>query len=221
MKSRDIATLGLLAATALILGYVEQLVALSPIPGVKLGVANTVLLYALYLLGGKQAWLLMGLKVLLSGLLFSGPFAMAYSLIGGVLSIAAMTLGRRIPGVGVTGVSVLGATAHNLGQLLVACLVVGTGAALSLAPLLLFSAVAAGVVTGLIAKLAIRHLGGVSRGGKPLPDRAHKEPETGPGAAPKEGGSKGNGFPANPGPEEGEASAQPGSKEPPPDPEGQ
>ena len=159
MKSRTIATMGLLTAVALILGYVEHLVALSPVPGVKLGIANTVLLYALYLMGPKQAWILMGLKVALSGILFSGPFAMLYSLAGGIISLIAMTLGRRIFGIGVVGVSVLGAAGHNLGQLLIACLVAQTGAVVGLVPLLLFSAAAAGVVTGLVARIVIHSLG--------------------------------------------------------------
>ncbi len=159
MRSRTIATMGLLTAVALILGYVEHMVALSPVPGVKLGIANTVLLYALYLMGPKQAWILMGLKVALSGILFSGPFAMLYSLAGGIISLIAMTLGRRISGIGVVGVSVLGAAGHNLGQLLIACLVAQTGAVVALIPLLLFSAAAAGVVTGLVARVVIHSLG--------------------------------------------------------------
>lgn len=152
MKARAVATLGILTAVALILGYLEQLVALSPVPGVKLGLSNTVLLYALYLLDARSAWLLMALKVTLTSLLFSGPFALLFSLAGGVASLAAMSLLRRVRDVGIVGVSVVGAAVHNLAQLVVAAFLVETRATLSLLPILLLSALAAGVVTGAIAK---------------------------------------------------------------------
>ena len=158
MNARKIATLGILTAVALILGYLESLLAISPVPGIKLGLANTVLLYALYLLDAKSAAVLMLLKVLLSGLLFSGAFAMLYSFAGGLLSLGAMLLARRIPGVGVVGVSVCGAVMHNVGQLIVACMIVQAQAALSLLPLLLASAALTGTVTGLVARLAIKGL---------------------------------------------------------------
>ena len=157
MKARTVTLLGILAAVALILGYLEQLVALSSVPGVKLGLSNTVLLYALYLLDAKRAWLLMALKVLLSGLLFSGAFAMLYGLFGGIFSLFAMCAVRRIPGVGVIGVSVCGAVAHNLGQLLIACFVAKTSAVLTLLPVLLVAGALAGVVTGAAAK-AVFHV---------------------------------------------------------------
>ncbi len=158
MKARAITTLGILTAVALILGYLEHLLAPSPVPGVKLGLANTVLLYALYLLDTKSAALLTALKVLLSGLLFSGAFAMLYALAGGVASLAVMLPVRRIRGVSVMGVSVCGAAAHNLGQLLVACAVAETRAVLSLLPLLLICAAVAGVVTGAVAQAVFRLL---------------------------------------------------------------
>ncbi len=159
MKTRNIAMLGLLTAVALALGYFEHLLPVAPIPGIKLGFANTVLLYALYLLNFKSAAVLMALKVLLSGLLFGGPAAMAYSLAGGVLSLGAMLLARRAPSVSVIGASVCGALAHNIGQLAVACFVVESGAILAYLPVLLLSAVLTGILTGIAAKYVIRGLG--------------------------------------------------------------
>ena len=114
-NGKRIAELGLLTAVALVLGYLESLLPIVGIPGVKLGLANTVLLYALYLLDVKSAALLMVLKVGLSGLLFGGPAAMLYSFAGGLLSLAVMLLVRRLKGIGVVGVSVCGAAAHNIG----------------------------------------------------------------------------------------------------------
>lgn len=151
-----IARLGILTAVALVLGYVEYLIPIAAIPGVKLGLANTVLLYALFLMDAPSAVALMILKVGLSGLLFGGPTAMLYSLAGGITSLGVMLLARRTRGVSVIGVSVLGAAAHNIGQTLVACAVVGVRAALAYLPILLLAAAVAGVLTGVIAKAVMK-----------------------------------------------------------------
>ncbi len=153
-----IAKLGLLTAVALVLGYFEHLLPITGIPGVKLGLANTVLLYALYLLDIPSAILLMILKVGLSGLLFGGIAAMLYSFAGGVFSLLVMVLARRAKGVSVVGVSVLGAAAHNIAQLAVACFVVETRAVLAYLPVLLLAAAVTGVLTGLIARYTFRGL---------------------------------------------------------------
>lgn len=163
MKTRTLARLALLTAIALVLGYVEHLLPVTGVPGVKLGLANTVLLYAVFLLDKRSAALLMILKVLLSGLLFGGVSAMLYSLAGGVVSLAVMLLSRRISGISPVGVSILGAVGHNVGQTAVGCLMVGVRAMLAYAPVLLLSALLTGLVTGVAAKYAIRAL---TRGGE-------------------------------------------------------
>ena len=153
-----IAKLGLLTAVALVLGYVEHLLPITGIPGVKLGLANTVLLYALYLLDIPSAILLMILKVGLSGLLFGGIAAMLYSFAGGVVSLLVMIFARRANGLSVVGVSVLGAAAHNVAQLAVACFVVETRAILAYLPVLLLSAAVTGLLTGIVARYTFRGL---------------------------------------------------------------
>ncbi len=153
-----IAKLGLLTAVALVLGYVEYLLPVTGIPGVKLGLANTVLLYGLYLMDVPSAIALMVLKVGLSGLLFGGPAAMLYSFAGGVLSLIVMIFARRLRGVSVVGVSVLGAVAHNVAQMAVACFVVGTRAILAYLPVLLAAAAVTGTLTGLIARYTFKGL---------------------------------------------------------------
>jgi heptaprenyl diphosphate synthase len=158
METKTITTLGILTAVALVLGYVEHLIPITTIPGIKLGLANTVLLYALYLLDIRSAVILMVLKVGLSGFLFGGVTAMMYSFAGGVLSLAAMLLIKRLPGVSIIGVSALGAVMHNIGQLLVASLIVETRAVMIYLPVLLVSAVVTGILTGVVAKYAIKGL---------------------------------------------------------------
>lgn len=159
LSTKKIAQFGLLTAVMLVLGMVERQFMLVPgVPGIRLGLSNTVLLYALVLMGVSGAWLLMGLKVLLGGLLYAGVSGFAYSLAGGVLSMLAMMLTMRIRGVGLVGVSVLGAVAHMVGQLAVSRFLLGSWAALVQAPLLMVAAVVTGVLTGIIAQAVCRAL---------------------------------------------------------------
>lgn len=170
-----IAKLGLLTAVAIVLGYFEYLLPVTGIPGVKLGLANTVLLYALYLIDVPSAILLMLLKVGLSGLLFGGPAAMLYSLAGGVVSLCVMILARKSKGLSIVGVSVLGAVSHNIAQMAVACFVVETRAILAYLPILLLAAAVTGTLTGLIARYTFRGLRPKSAG---EPDAAKNNTQT-------------------------------------------
>lgn len=156
--TKAIARLGLLATVAVALGYVEYLLPLTAIPGIKLGLSNAVLLYALFLMDAASAAILMILKVGLSGLLFGGASAMLYSLAGGVMSLTAMLLFRRIKGLGAVGVSVAGAFFHNAGQMALACFMVESRAILAYAPVLIVSAAVTGTLTGLAAEGCMRAL---------------------------------------------------------------
>ena len=159
MKTKSIARFSLLCAMALVLGYFERFIPVAPgIPGVKLGLANTVLLYAVYLMGAKSAMLLMLAKVVLSGFLFAGLSGMLYSLAGGLLSLCVMLLLSRLKDVGIIGVSVGGAVSHNIGQIAVACMVVESRAVLGYLPVLMISAIITGTLTGIAAKYAIAAL---------------------------------------------------------------
>ena len=163
--ARQVALCGLLTALMLVLGYLESLFPLSgAMPGLKLGLSNTVLLYAVYLLPAPTAFALLGLKAGLSALLFAGPMALWFSLAGGLLSLCVMLPLSRLRGVSVLGVSIAGALAHNLGQMLVAVLVLGTGRLWVYFAVLMLSAGVTGLLTGWIARLCIRHLGALAAG---------------------------------------------------------
>lgn len=158
-KTRQTARFGLLCAMTLVLGYIDRIIPIAPgVPGIKLGLANTVLLYAVYLMGPGSAALLMLAKVFLSGFLFAGFSGMLYSFAGGVLSLCAMLLLRRVKDIGIIGVSVGGAVFHNIGQVVVACIAVESRAVLGYLPLLMISAVITGILTGTAAKYAIAAL---------------------------------------------------------------
>lgn len=157
---RWLTRMALLTAVAVVLGYIEHLIPMpGSIPGIKLGLANTVLLYAIYLLDAKNAFLLMVLKVGLSGLMYGGVSAMMFSFGGGLCSLVMMLLIKKLGGgVSIIGVSVVGAVFHNVGQTAVAAFMVNTAALMGYVPFLLVAAVVTGVLTGIAAKYAIQGL---------------------------------------------------------------
>lgn len=162
MKTREIAETGLLIALALVLSYVESLIpAFVAIPGIKVGLANIVAVYALYGLGFKHAFLISVLRVLLSALLFGTVMTLAYSAAGAVLSLLGMALLKKTGLFGTTAVSVSGAVLHNIGQITVAVFILETDALLYYLPFLILSGVVTGIVIGIISSTTIKR---VSRG---------------------------------------------------------
>ena len=159
-KVQQVALLGLLTSLMLVFGFIERQFPLPvPVPGIKLGLANSVLLYALYMLGIRQTIVLMLLKSLMSWLIYMNLSAMLYSFAGGVLSVAAMILVSRMKGVSPIGVSALGAVFFNSGQILMAAWVLGTPQLIvTYLPVLMVSGVLTGILTGVIAKLVMKHL---------------------------------------------------------------
>lgn len=150
-KNRRIAMAALLAALALIFSYVEAMIP-SPvaIPGVKLGVANLVILIALYQLDFKYALAINLVRIVISGLLFSGVFGILYSLAGGMLSLMVMWFLKKTDLFSIVGVSMAGGVAHNIGQILVASAVVSDLKMFAYLPILMFSGIISGVLIGFL-----------------------------------------------------------------------
>lgn len=118
-----------LVSLALALSYIERFIPLQmliPLPGVKLGLANVVTLIALYLLGGKSAFAILILRCILGSLFGGGITGLLFSLTGGILSMGVMVLCKKAPFLSVYGVSILGAAAHNIGQILTAMLLMNS-----------------------------------------------------------------------------------------------
>ena len=159
-KVQQVALSGLLTSLMLVFGFIERQFPLPvPVPGIKLGLANSVLLYALYMLGIRQTIVLMLLKSLMSWLIYMNLSAMLYSFAGGVLSLTAMILISRMKDVSPVGVSALGAVFFNIGQILMAAWVLGTPQLIvTYLPVLMVSGVLTGILTGVIAKLVMKHL---------------------------------------------------------------
>jgi heptaprenyl diphosphate synthase len=153
MSAKRIARYALLTSLMLVFGLLErQFVIVPGIPGIKLGLSNTVLLYAVFLLGSASTWTLMLLKVLLGGLLYSGVTGMLYSLAGGIMSVCAMVASMHLKGIGIVGISVCGAVSHMAGQVLISRILLGTWAAAAQSPILMFAAILTGIITGVAAR---------------------------------------------------------------------
>lgn len=149
----------LLAALALIFSYIEVLIPFNPgIPGIKLGIANLVIIVALYYLGPKYALTVNLVRILIAGLLFNGMFGALYSLSGGLLSWLVMVLLQKTRLFSVTGVSMAGGVAHNLGQLLTAAFIVSNIKVFIYFPVLIFSGMICGTLIGVLSHLILRKL---------------------------------------------------------------
>ena len=158
MKNK-VAYMGLFLSLALICGYVESLIPFYfGVPGVKLGLTNVVIVTVLYCVGAKEAFGISVLRVILSGFLFGNAFSILYSLGGGILSFLVMYLLKKTKKLKVVSVSVTGGISHNIGQLLVAALVVSNYNILYYGTVLIVAGAVTGFVIGIIAQEMILRL---------------------------------------------------------------
>lgn len=140
-----------MAALEIILGYVEMLLPVFfVVPGMKLGLANLVTVFVLYRYRAKEAAVISLIRIVVIGFLFANLFSILYSLAGAALSLLCMTAARRFSGLSIVGVSILGGVTHNLGQLIVAALVVENGNVFYYFPALLISGLVTGALIGIV-----------------------------------------------------------------------
>ena len=161
LTTRQLTLCAVLTAMALALSYLENFFPLSlaiPIPGIKLGLANIVTLFALYALGPGQALLILLARCLLGAVFAGNMNALIFSLLGGVTAMGVMIALSRLKRLSVYGVSVGGAAAHNCGQIAAACLTLGSMAPLYYLPILLGASLITGAVTGVAAACLFRVL---------------------------------------------------------------
>lgn len=144
--------LGFLLALSMILSYIEAILPLSiGIPGIKLGLPNLAVVLLLYIYGAKEAFSVNILRIVLSGLLFGNLFAIFYALAGALSSFFVMLIMKKTGLFSVAGVSIGGGVFHNIGQLIVAMLVVETFAPVFYLPVLLIAGAATGFIIGLVS----------------------------------------------------------------------
>ena len=156
MKTKKVAMLGLSIALAMIMSYIEALVPLSfAVPGIKMGLANIVIIFVLYKIGTKEAILVSLIRVILVSLLFSNVMAMAYSIAGAVLSLSVMWLLKKTDKFSFVGVSIAGGIVHNVGQIIMAVILLGTEQIALYLPVLIITGTATGVVIGIVSGLVV------------------------------------------------------------------
>lgn len=160
-SAKQISLCAVLIALALALSYTERLIPLQlivPLPGVKLGLANIVTLIALSLLKTRYAFVILFLRCLLGAVFGGGITGLVFSLCGGLLALAVMAMSRKLPFLSLFGVSILGAAAHQIGQILGAMALMQSLYVAAYLPWLLLVAVLTGLLTGSIAAGTLRLL---------------------------------------------------------------
>ena len=159
MKTKKLTVMALTTAVAMILSFVEsQIPAFVAVPGVKVGLANIAVVFALYRLGWKEAAAISLVRVVMVSMLFGSIASLFYSLAGAVLSLAGMGLMKKTGRFTEIMVSVTGGILHNIGQIAMACLILETAALRYYLPFLLVSGIIAGVVVGLVSAVLVQRV---------------------------------------------------------------
>lgn len=151
--------LGLAASVTLILSYIESLLPplVAAVPGVKMGLPNIMIIFLLYRFGWKEAAMVSLVRLLAVALLFGNVMTLAYSVAGALLSLILMTLFKKWDAFSMVGVSIIGGVAHNLGQILVAMLVMQTREIGYYMIVLAVTGTVAGVLVGLAGMLTLKY----------------------------------------------------------------
>ncbi len=158
-SNRRIALCGILIALAMLLSYLESLIPISiAVPGVKLGLANLVTIVALFRLGLRDTVVISVGRIVLSSVLFGNFAVLLYSLAGACCSILVMMLLKKCKVFSVTGVSVAGAVAHNLGQILVAVISMENIRIFYYMAVLTITGTAAGVAIGMMSVFILKNI---------------------------------------------------------------
>lgn len=158
-KTKKMVVMGLLVSQALILHLVERLIPVPvPVPGIKLGLANAISLMTIVIFGPKEALVVVGLRTFLGSVFGGGVSSFIYSFIGGLISALAMAIMYKSFGklFSLPAISVVGAVFHNIGQILVASLIVQNAKLFYYLPVLMISAVITGLFIGFAVQYTLR-----------------------------------------------------------------
>ena len=157
--TKKIAYSAMLVALAMIFSYVELLIPFSfGVPGIKLGLANLVIVVGLWILPKTQVLVILIARIMLVALLFGNMSSMIYSLAGGMVSFFVMQLLKKCKGFSQIGISIAGGVSHNVGQLVVAALVVENLYVFYYAPVLLVAGLVTGMLIGIVGQRVCTYL---------------------------------------------------------------
>lgn len=157
MKTTRVTELGMLLSISLVLSYLESLLpVVIAVPGMKLGLANVITMLLLYRTNLRYTFAFMTIRVILTGLLFSGISGILYSFVGGLFCVCVMSVLKRVSIFSIMGVSMAGAIFHNAGQIIVAMFVMENVHILYYLPVLCVSGTVSGLFVGYVTALLIK-----------------------------------------------------------------
>lgn len=157
--SHRIAFLGLLSAFAIIISYIEALIPIPiGIPGIKPGLANIVIVMMLYTFGVKEALIINFIRIIVIGIMFGNIMSVTFSVAGALLSLIAMWLVKKLPGISIVGVSICGGVSHNIGQIMIAIFLTNTFSLTYYVPFLIIGGIITGILIGIIANIIYNRL---------------------------------------------------------------
>lgn len=160
-KTLYISEIGLLSAFAIILSYVETLIPIPiAVPGVKLGLANFLVLLCLYIYGIKEAIIVNLIRIFVIGCMFGNLFSILFSIAGAGISLMVMVMVKKTNLFSMTGVSVAGGVSHNMAQILIAAWLVNSTQIVFYLPVLVVCGIVTGAVIGILAGVIVKHIPG-------------------------------------------------------------
>ena len=158
-KSKRVALIGVISSFAIILGYIEMLISFGFfIPGVKLGLANLAIVTVMYILENKAAFAVNIIRVIISGILFANLFSILFSLAGALLSFGVMIVLKKTDMFSVMGVSIAGGVSHNIGQIIIAALVIETYSVVYYIPVIIIAGIITGTIIGIVSGILIKYI---------------------------------------------------------------
>lgn len=162
MELKKLTRLAMLLSLSIVLSIIESLVPLfnGIVPGLKLGLANTIVLLVIYMYSYKDAMFLSIMRVLLVSILRTGLFSITFwfSMGGAILSVIMMSLAHRLNKLSIVGVSVIGSVAHSVGQIGVAMLILQSYSIVYYIPWLLLFSIPTGIIVGLVSKQMLDYI---------------------------------------------------------------
>ena len=155
----DVALSGLFVSVSLVLSYIEAIIPINlPVPGMKLGLANIVIIWVLYSMGIKAAAIVSLVRVILAGFMFGNMYSIIFSMAGALLSLITMYFLKKIKAFSIIGVSIAGGVMHNAGQIIVSMIVLENVRMAYYFPALMISGVVAGIAIGLLGGILYRKI---------------------------------------------------------------
>ena len=158
-NTKKLTLLAMMITFAIVLSYIESKIpAFVAVPGVKIGLANIVVIFVLYKLGIKEAIVISGVRVFIISMLFGNPVSMIYSIAGAILSLAVMFILKKLTPLKEVAVSVVGGVMHNVGQIAVASVILDTNVVVYYLPFLILSGTIAGIAVGVAAAVLVKRI---------------------------------------------------------------